>query len=227
MIVINNRKMNVHNKNVASQYNTISTSFDNSRVRIWNNVKHFLNDKKDGETLLDCGCGNGKNMIYAKTLGYLCEGCDISENLLYICNQKGLDVFYQDVLNLKTNKKYNKILSIAVIHHLETFDEQISAIRNLCDCLCENGKLLISLWSMEKSFNELNVYKSDCRNFDLGANYVDWKLNKDNIIRRYYYIHDYNSVNELAKSIEMPYIKYKITWEEQNWFIIFSYDKSI
>lgn len=227
MIVINNRKMNVHNKNVASQYNTISTSFDNSRVRIWNNVKHFLNDKKDGETLLDCGCGNGKNMIYAKTLGYLCEGCDISENLLYICNQKGLDVFYQDVLNLKTNKKYNKILSIAVIHHLETFDEQISAIRNLCDSLCENGKLLISLWSMEKSFNELNVYKSDCRNFALGANYVDWKLNNDNIIKRYYYIHDYNSVNELAKSIEMPYIKYKITWEEQNWFIIFSYDKSI
>jgi SAM-dependent methyltransferase len=219
--------MNVHNKNVASQYNTICTSFDNSRVRIWNNVKHFLNDKKDGETLLDCGCGNGKNMIYAKTLGYLCEGCDISENLLYICNQKGLDVFYQDVLNLKTNKKYNKILSIAVIHHLETFDEQISAIRNLCDCLCENGKLLISLWSMEKSFNELNVYKSDCRNFALGANYVDWKLNNDNIIKRYYYIHDYNSVNELAKSIEMPYIKYKITWEEQNWFIIFSYDKSI
>jgi 2-polyprenyl-3-methyl-5-hydroxy-6-metoxy-1,4-benzoquinol methylase len=219
--------MNVHNKNVASQYNTISTSFDNSRVRIWNNVKHFLNDKKDGETLLDCGCGNGKNMIYAKTLGYLCEGCDISENLLYICNQKGLDVFYQDVLNLKTNKKYNKILSIAVIHHLETFDEQISAIRNLCDSLCENGKLLISLWSMEKSFNELNVYKSDCRNFALGANYVDWKLNNHNIIKRYYYIHDYNSVNELAKSIEMPYIKYKITWEEQNWFIIFSYDKSI
>ena len=84
MIVISNRKMNVHNKNVASQYNTISTSFDNSRVRIWNNVKHFLNDKKEGETLLDCGCGNGKNMIYAKTLGYLCEGCDISENLLYI-----------------------------------------------------------------------------------------------------------------------------------------------
>jgi hypothetical protein len=80
---------------------------------------------------------------------------------------------------------------------------------------------------MEKSFNELNVYKSDCRNFDLGANYVDWKLNNDNIIKRYYYIHDYNSVYELAKSIEMPYIKYKITWEEQNWFILFSYDKSI
>ncbi len=79
---------------------------------------------------------------------------------------------------------------------------------------------------MEKSFNELNISKSDCRNFTLGPNYVDWKLN-NNIIKRYYYIHDYNSITELAKNIDIPGINYKITWEEQNWFILFNYDKSI
>ena len=218
--------MNAHNKNIANQYNIICTSFDNSRFRIWNNVKKFLSYKKEGETLLDCGCGNGKNMIYAKTLGYNCEGCDISDNLLYLCNNKGLNVFYQDVLNLKTEKNYNKIISIAVLHHLETIHEQIYAIKNLCNYLCEDGKLLVSFWSMEKSFNELNISKSDCRNFTLGPNYVDWKLN-NNIIKRYYYIHDYNSITELAKNIDIPGINYKITWEEQNWFILFNYDKSI
>lgn len=216
--------MNAHNKTIANQYDIICDSFDNSRVRIWNNVKKFLLDSQgSNENLLDCGCGNGKNMIYAKTLGYNCEGFDISDNLLYICHNKGLNVFYQDVLNLKLEKKYDKIISIAVLHHLETFDDQISAIRNLCNCLCENGKLLVSFWSMEKQFNGLNTEKSDCRNFALGANYVDWKLNNENIVKRYYYIHDYNSIQELARNVKVSNIDYTITWEEQNWFILFSH----
>jgi SAM-dependent methyltransferase len=220
--------MNTHNKTIANQYDIICDSFDNSRVRIWNNVKTFLLDGKDSnENLLDCGCGNGKNMLYANSLGYTSEGFDISDNLLYICHNKGLNVFYQDVLNLKLEKKYDKIISIAVLHHLETLEEQIAAIRNLCNCLCENGKLLVSFWSMEKQFNGLNTDKSDCRNFTVGANYVDWKLNKDHIIKRFYYIHDYNSIQLLAKKINISNITYTITWEEQNWFILFSHCKTI
>jgi len=189
-------KMNSHNKLIASQYNIISKVFDNSRVRIWNNVKQFLleDQGRTANTLLDCGCGNGKNMIYAQSLGYHSEGFDISNNLLDICKNKGLNVYYQDVLNLKANKKYNKIISIAVLHHLQTFEEQIAAIKILCDCLDNNGKLL---------------------------NYVSWKLDRENIIQRFYYIHDYKSIQELAKNIN---VKYTISWEQQNWFILFTKD---
>ncbi len=249
-------KMNVHNKLIASQYNIISKVFDNSRVRIWNNVKQFLLDDQGrtantltantltANTLLDCGCGNGKNMIYAQSLGYHSEGFDISDNLLDICKNKGLNVYYQDVLNLKANKKYNKIISIAVLHHLQTFEEQIAAIKILCDCLDNNGKLLVSFWSKEKTLEDIKEYrkdgqddqdsqdsqalivpdvrsKSDCRDFVSGPNYVTWKLDRENIIKRFYYIHDYKSIRELAKNIN---VKYTISWEQQNWFILFTKD---
>jgi 2-polyprenyl-3-methyl-5-hydroxy-6-metoxy-1,4-benzoquinol methylase len=241
--------MNNHNKLIANQYNIISKVFDNSRVRIWNNVKQFLLDNhvsnNKSSTLLDCGCGNGKNMIYAQSLGYYSEGFDISNNLLDICKNKGLNVYYQDVLNINTvniNKKYNKIISIAVLHHLQTFEEQIVAIKNLYDCLDSNGKLLVSFWSKEKSLDDIedtnyinnsNIFnntnntnntnnsKSDSRDFVTGPNYVDWKLDKENIIKRYYYIHDYNSIRKLAENINA---KYAISWEQQNWFILFSKD---
>jgi SAM-dependent methyltransferase len=235
--------MNNHNKLIANQYNIISKVFDNSRVRIWNNVKQFLLDNQvsnnKSSTLLDCGCGNGKNMIYAQSLGYYSEGFDISNNLLDICKNKGLNVYYQDVLNINAdniNKKYNKIISIAVLHHLQTFEEQIVAIKNLYDCLDSNGKLLVSFWSKEKSlddiedtnyinnpniFNNTNNSKSDSRDFVTGPNYVDWKLDKENIIKRYYYIHDYNSIRKLSENINA---KYAISWEQQNWFILFSKD---
>lgn len=249
-------KMNVHNKLIASQYNIISKVFDNSRVRIWNNVKQFLLDDQartantltantlTANTLLDCGCGNGKNMIYAQSLGYHSEGFDISDNLLDICKNKGLNVYYQDVLNLKANKKYNKIISIAVLHHLQTFEEQIAAIKILCDCLDNNGKLLVSFWSKEKTLEDIKEYrkggqggrdsqdsqalivpdvrsKSDSRDFVSGPNYVSWKLDRENIIQRFYYIHDYKSIQELAKNIN---VKYTISWEQQNWFILFTKD---
>lgn len=235
-------KMNNHNKLIASQYNIISKVFDNSRVRIWNNVKQFLIDDGDANrsrntnTLLDCGCGNGKNMIYAQSLGYHSDGFDISNNLLDICKNKGLNVYYQDVLNLKVNKKYNKIISIAVLHHLQTFEEQVAAIKILCDCLDNNGKLLVSFWSKEKTLDDIKEYrqdsqgsrgiiandvrsKSDSRDFVAGPNYVSWKLDRENIIQRFYYIHDYKSIQELAKNIN---VKYTISWEQQNWFILFT-----
>ena len=141
--------MNEHNINVANQYNLISNSFDNSRVRIWNNVKQFLNTKNNNEELLDCGCGNGKNMIYANKIGYVSEGFDISDNLLDICRQKNLNVFYHDVLDLKLKQKYDKIIAIAILHHLKSVEEQILSINNLLNCLKDGGTLLVSFWSKE------------------------------------------------------------------------------
>lgn len=212
--------MNSHNKEIAKQYDTISNKFDVSRVRIWNNVKLFLSEYNDNDTLLDSGCGNGKNMIYANSLGYKTEGYDISTNLLNICIKKNLNVYYADVLNMSLDKKFDKIISIAVLHHLETMEEQIIAIQNLLKCLNPNGKLLVSFWSREKKFNNNNTYKNekDLRDFLKGPNYVDWKLDKNTIIKRYYYIHDYDSILELVNKVN---VKYKISWELQNWFIIF------
>ena len=212
--------MNKHNKQIANQYNLIYKSFDTSRVRIWNNVKLFLSNYNENDTLLDCGCGNGKNMIYANKLGYNSEGYDISTNLLNICIAKNLNVYYSDVLNMNLEKTYDKIIAIAVLHHLETLEEQILAIDNLLKCLKENGTLLVSFWSKEKKFRNTNNEKNvtDYRNFDKGPNLVDWKLDKYTTIKRYYYIHDYDSILELVKKINVKYI---ITWELQNWFIIF------
>ena len=86
--------------------------------------------------------------------------------------------------------------------------------------LSDNGTLLISFWSKEKNFNNENYIKNkiDYRDFDSGPNYVKWKLSPNNIINRFYYIHDYNSINNLAESLGY---NYNITWELQNWFILF------
>lgn len=216
--------MNQHNLYIANQYNIISNEFDNSRVRIWNTVKNFLNSYDINHmNLLDAGCGNGKNMIYANTIGYNTIGFDISNNLLDICKKKNLNVYYSDILNDNIDLKYDKILAIAVLHHLDSIDLQILAIKNLFNSLNENGSLLVSFWSKEKNYNNnnnniLSKNVKDFRNFDIGPNYVDWKLKNNTTIKRFYYIHDKDSINNLANQITNNYI---INWELQNWFITF------
>jgi 2-polyprenyl-3-methyl-5-hydroxy-6-metoxy-1,4-benzoquinol methylase len=228
ILTINEIKYKDHNKNIEDLYDLISKEFDISRVRIWNKVKEFLVIEDDNKKLLDVGTGNSKNYIYAKNLGYDCIGTDISNNLINIGINKGLNIYKKDVLELKDTDfgKFNKIICIAVIHHLETIELQKIAIINMINCLYNNGELLLSVWSIEKQnileytvdsvFYEKN--KNDYRDFILGPNYVDWKY-KQNIIKRFYYIHNYDTFNKMFMDLkELLPISYTIYWEKQNWF---------
>ena len=89
--------------------------------------------------------------------------------------------------------------------------------------LNNNGKLLLSFWSQEKNYDNSKLKKNilDYREFKTGVNYVKWKLDKNNIIERFYYIHNYNTIINLANSIGY---RYEINWELQNWFILFYKD---
>ena len=207
-------------ENVQDVYNQIYKEFDYSRHYIWPSVKKFLENIPKYSVICDIGCGNGKNMIYANKIGYVSEGFDISENLLDICRQKNLNVFYHDVLDLKLTQKYDKIIAIAILHHLKSVEEQILSINNLLDCLKDGGTLLVSFWSKEKNFNNSEYSKNavDYRDFKVGPNIVDWKLDKNNTVKRFYYIHDYDSIINLVNKVNHKYIIY---WEMQNWFIIF------
>jgi len=218
--------------NVSIQYDLIATEFDKTRIRIWNNVKEFLHTYKNANNLLlDAGCGNGKNMIYANELGYKTHGIDFSNKLVKICVEKGLDVKQCDILAIETEQDtkeiYDNIICIAVIHHLDDLDKQKRAILNLLYLLKNNGELLISVWSLEKTLHESDKYEKsikDYRNFVKGHNLIPWnsRYNKSDSIDRYYYIHDKESFKELIDNIASECnIEYTISFEKQNWFCKF------
>lgn len=204
--------------NIAQQYDNISKDFDRSRIRIWNAVKDFLPSTEYNLKLLDAGCGNGKNMIYAIDNGYIAKGFDISKNLLEISLKKNLDVYYRNILDIEKYNKYNKIICIAVIHHLNDVNKQKQAIINLINQLVLEGELLISVWSYEITLDKErknNKQLNDYRNFTVGHNFFKWNNKCD----RYYYIHDYESFSNLIKEVSYETnISYNITYEKQNWF---------
>lgn len=206
--------------NIIRDYDTIAYDFDKTRTKIWNRVKIFIADESNPfshQRLLDVGIGNGKNSLFAKSNLYECVGIDISENLITICQNKGLDVYKKDVISLSNTDfgLFDKIICIAVIHHLENIEDQKKAIINMIKCLNNKGKMLISVWSKEYD----DTTKS--RLFQQGPNYVEWNSNIHNKVDRFYYIHDYQSFHKMIEDVKVvyPYISFEISWEKQNWFV--------
>lgn len=210
---------------IAEQYNMISKRFDTSRVKIWNNVKNFIQDTdiKQKKFLFDAGCGNGKNAIYALSYNYNVHAIDISENLIQISRNKGITVQNKNILDIDYENIFDKCICIAVIHHISSIELQTNAIVNLINSLKIGGQLLISVWSYEKNniFDVKDNAKNDYRDFVKGDNYIDWVIDKKEnvVIKRYYYIHDYVSFKNMMNVVKIyKSIDYKLSWEKQNWF---------
>jgi SAM-dependent methyltransferase len=210
---------------IANQYDLISDEFNDSRVRIWNKVREFFvkHQKSNTQSLLDAGVGNGKNIIFANSLDYYGIGIDISEKLLDICERKGVYAYNLDILDLSPDKygKFEKIISIAVLHHLDSVQSQIQAIVNMLNCLEVDGHLLVSVWSHEITNIFTTTQESiECRKFEVGPNLVNWNSkNKKKSTERYYYIHNFVSFYVMMCQVsEIVPISFAISWEKQNWF---------
>jgi len=196
-------------------YTQIAKRFDITRAYVWPCVKRFLElcHLNINTTVFEAGCGNGRNLIYAKNLGYvIVEGTDICPEFVDICCQKNINVYLGDILE-PMNKKYDVILSVAVIHHLDTETKRLTAIRNLINGLLPGGILFFTVWSFE---NEGSIFKKE---FQLGDNIVPWKSRKSRTIleNRYYYIYNKET---LEATLQQLNISYTLEWEEQNWIVI-------
>ena len=189
-------------------YNNNSKEFSDTRYCLWNVVSDFGKQFKKNDMVLDAGCGNGKNIKYFHEKCNII-GFDNCSNFVKICKDKGYNVFHSNILNIPMEKEtFNYIISIAVIHHLDSECLHIHAINELMSLLTKNGQLLVTLWAYESD----NYSKK--KKFKKGHNNVLF-----NTSERYYYIYDEEMLKNMLSHIKYSYRYY---WECGNWNIIFT-----
>jgi alkylated DNA repair protein alkB family protein 8 len=192
-------------------YSSFAEEFSKTRIHPWPCVKKFLSTIPKTSTILDAGCGNGRNLMYAKSLGFHAKGFDICPEFVHICQSKSLDVIVGDLESPITGT-YDAILCIAVLHHLTTEDARRAALQNMYDALEPNGIMLVTIWSYE-------TYDAKFpKRFEIGDNNVMWNLTNS----RYYYIYDKSNLTKMIEEFSKKNLEAKVTieWEEQNWNII-------
>lgn len=104
-------------------------------------IRKFL-DTKGTKSILDLGCGTGYLAPFFSKNFYL--GIDIDKNLIAYAkeHQKGYSFLHQDATKVKLKKKFDIVLVVGVIHHLNDKDA-VKFVNTIKSHLKSGGKVLI------------------------------------------------------------------------------------
>ena len=200
-------------------YELRANEFSKTRGYIWPCVKYYLDKNANkNNSLIELGCGNGKNLKYAINNGYNIDntlGIDNSNSLTNICYKLGLNVILGDICNLNfINQQFDNVLCIAVLHHLSTDKLRQCAFHNLYKLCKKGGSIIITVWSFESEW--LGITCKYKRKFTPGDNIIYWKHRDE----RYYYIFTQEMLITFIENEKLLLdFTYTIEWEEQNWVI--------
>jgi len=198
---------------IEQVYNKISNQFDRTRIRIWGSVKKFLTSIPTQSSILEIGCGNGKNMLFRDDLDFY--GIDLSEKQVEICKKKNLNVNVGNMTSLPFNEnQFDYAICIATYHHLDNDIDRKKSLEEMYRILKKNGQILLTVWAIEQDLDSHVSFKNR-------DEMVPWK-NKDDGNTYYRYYHVYGK-NDLEEEIKRLYPKFKIEiidFELGNWYAI-------
>uniref|UniRef100_A0A1B0CA61 Methyltransferase type 11 domain-containing protein n=1 Tax=Lutzomyia longipalpis TaxID=7200 RepID=A0A1B0CA61_LUTLO len=136
----------VEEENVHRIYNEIAQHFSETRHSPWPQVAEFISSLPPGASLVDIGCGNGKYLLAREDIIKI--GCDRSEVLLGVCQERQLNAFLCDCLAIPVrDNSVSACISIAVIHHLASKERRLQAVKEMARILEKSGRGLIYVWA--------------------------------------------------------------------------------
>ncbi|MFW6024914.1 MAG: class I SAM-dependent methyltransferase [Candidatus Woesearchaeota archaeon] len=189
-------------------YDKIANNWNKKRRYNWNAVTNFLKsfDNKSNLKLLDLGCGTGRHLENAHSLGFKkgnILGVDFSDSQLKVTKNKGFNVKKSRIESIDImGNTYDIILCIAAIHHLTDKNDQVSCLKEIKRILKKDGSVLISFWKPSDEYIEKNIEKNKFDFINEKVANVTYTY-KDKKHPRYYYFFDVSEFKELVKEVEL------------------------
>ncbi len=227
-----------------SIYNQIAKHFARTRQHPWPETAKFIQDqasllisKGDDGTgkpplLLDLGSGNGRNSLFARELGFSVLALDFSRELLTIQREISRELKPQvpgspvietveaDLLALPlADSSVDSTLGVAVLHHLESRERRLWALRECLRVLKPGGRALFTVWAFDQPrFSGELARHQEC--FSLGSPgfgdvLVDWNLQagdsvsqaeEPRVFKRFYHLFLENELDELCQEADFMLI---------------------
>lgn len=139
-------------------YNLIADDYARTREFIWDieGLSQFI---KEGDKILDLGCGNGRflKILAGKKVDYV--GVDQSEKLIEIAKMVYPKSNFQatDVFNLPSpDNFFDKIFCVRAFHHIPSKELRSRFLDEARRVLKPDGLLVLTVW---------NAWQKDTRNF--------------------------------------------------------------
>lgn len=134
-----NRTIDYYNNNAEEYFNSVISA------DMTENYTRFLQYVPKGASIMDLGCGSGRDLKYFKDNGYKAEGLDASEELCVLAREySGCPVLCTDFLSWKPDRKYDAFWANASLLHL-TEKEITTFFEQKTGYLAEGGIFYMSM----------------------------------------------------------------------------------
>ncbi len=198
----------------------IADQFSKTRTFPWRDFSFLTNYITQKDKVLDLGCGNGRfyDLIKKKTTDYV--GIDYSEKLIANAkkNYPNIDFRVADATEIPSpNNSFNKVLSVAVLHHIPSKKLQEKFFREIKRVLKPKGKLILSAWNLRENprakklilkHNFLKILGFS--KMDFGDVFYTWKNQKGEIkAQRYIHCFKKKEIKKLSEKAGLKTIELK------------------
>lgn len=134
-------------------YERIAEGFSSSRSYIWPEMEVLSQYVKDGDNILDVGCGNGRFYELFRNQSVIYTGVDSSSSLIKIAQRNyKLDkekFIVADALNLPFRDQYfDKVFMIAFLHQIPSRKFRQRVLKEARRVLKSDGLLLLTNWDL-------------------------------------------------------------------------------
>jgi 2-polyprenyl-3-methyl-5-hydroxy-6-metoxy-1,4-benzoquinol methylase len=157
------------------EYDSFDNTYDENPEMFghpYKELQDYFNKSTRRGTLLDLGCGQGRDSIFLASLGFQVTAVDSSKvginQMIKKAQTMGLEVdgIVNDIQNLKLQRKFDVILFDMILHGFEN-QIQLELLRNYSNSLNKNGILCIVYPDDFKAEHFMNMLKSFSSNWNL------------------------------------------------------------
>ncbi len=115
-----------------------------------------LLDPKDGEKILDVGCGEGTLAVEIERRGAKVVGIDMSAEMIEQCQAKGIEAYVGSVTNLPYDEEFDAIFSNATLHWVK---DAKGAIQNIAKSLKSGGRFVCEFGGEGNVYHVISAMK--------------------------------------------------------------------
>jgi len=167
---------------VKLDYELIAGQFSDTRQYLWGELKKFDKYVKEGQQVLDVGCGNGRlyDLLKDKKVNYV--GVDNSEEMIKHARERFEDqktgCIFEVGNILKLNypaESFDAVFAIAVLHHIPSKKLRIQALNEVKRVLKTGGYFILTVWDLWGQNKYLPHILTSCLKKFFGMSSLDYK----------------------------------------------------
>ncbi len=197
---------------VRRGYDTIAGEFAASRSGMrWPELDQFREYVKNGDRLLDIGCGSGRGLKLFEGMAVDYEGLDVSEALVAIARRESTDLLANfrvgSMLSLPhEDAAFDEVMAVAVLHHIPSERFRLQALREANRVLKPGGALLMTNWDLWRGGRRKWLIRSMISklfgrsDLDWGDARIPWNKAASSPVWRYYHGFSLGELGRLCRS---------------------------